>query len=97
MNHRVIHIQGTGRAGALALGAAVVVVGGVLVVVGATILVGLGVVGAAAGAGIVAWRRLTGRGRPSTIEPLARGRPLDPGLEVFPEGEPEVRRLPPSA
>lgn len=97
MNRRVIHIQGTSRAGALAVGAGVIVVGGALVVVGATILVGLTVVGATAGAGILAWRRLTGRGRPPAAEPLARVRPLDPALEVFPEAEAEVRRVPPSA
>src|SRR5690348_13468214 len=98
MNPRVIRIQPTSRAGALALGAGVVIVGGTLVVVGATILLGLGVIGATVGTGVVAWRRLTGRrgAAAASDATAARVRPLDPSLEVFPDAAPDVKRLPPS-
>ena len=97
MQHHVIHIRPTSRAGTIAVATGVIVVGGALVVVGATLLLALGVVAGAAGAGVVAWRRLTGRSGAPPAEPLARVRPLDPSLEVFPESQPEVKRLPPSA
>ena len=96
MNPRIIHIRPTSRAGNIALATGVIVVGGALVVVGATILLALGVAGLAVGTGVVAWRRLTGRGAPTPPEPLARVRPLDPSLEVFPDRAPEARQLPPS-
>ena len=97
MNPRVFHIRPTSRVGTVALGAAIIVVGGVLVVVGTTILLALGVAAAVVGTGVVAWRRLTGRGAPGAPEPLARSERLDPSLEVFPDQSPDARRLPPSA
>ena len=97
MNPRVIRIRPTTRAGTVALATGVIVVGGVLVVVGATLLLALGVAAATVGTGIVAWRRLTGRGGDSPPERHGRVPPLDPSLEVFPDPAPEFPRLPPSA
>ena len=92
---RVIGVRTSSRAGALAIGVGVLVVGGILVVVGATILLTLGVAAAVIGTGVLAWRRLTGRA--ATTAPLPRDTRPDPSLEIFPASDADVRRLPPSA
>ena len=97
MNQRVIRIHSTSRLGAVAIGAGVIVVGGVLVVIGATLLLALAAAGTAVGIGVLAFRKLTGRSPAIPDASRPRVRTLDPSLEVFPEAEPEVRRLPPSA
>lgn len=101
MYHRVIQIRPTSRAATVAVATGVIVVGGALVVVGATLLLALGVVAGTVGAGVVAWRRLTGQRGMHSPETTARARALDPtldpSLEIFPESEPDVKRLPPTA
>jgi hypothetical protein len=72
-----------GRAAAIAMGVAALVVGGVLLVVGVTLLVGLLVAGVVLGAGVLAYRRLTGRRL--TLRDTSPRRHLDPALEVFPD------------
>ena len=72
-----------GRAAAIAMGIAALVVGGVLLVLGVTLLLGLLVAGVVLGAGVLAYRRLTGRRlTPRDTNPR---RDLDPALEVFPD------------
>jgi membrane protein implicated in regulation of membrane protease activity len=73
-----------GRAAAIALGAAALAVGGVLLVLGVTLLLGVLVAGTVLGAGMLAYRRLTGRHRRTPLD-SSPGRGLDPALEVFPD------------
>lgn len=65
---------------------AIVIVGvGVFVVASAlTLLIVLGAVATVIGAGVVLYRRLTGRAVPA-MPPAYRRKGLDPSLEVFPD------------
>ena len=82
---RVIQIQPKTKAGALALGAGVVVVGAVFVVVGLSLLLALTAGGLIAGTGYAMYRRLTGRGMLGAPKHGgAAGLGLDPRLEVRP-------------
>jgi len=98
---RVIHIQPKTKAGALALGAGVVVVGAVFVVVGLSLLLALTAGGLIAGTGYAVYRRLTGRGVLGLPKrgAGASGLGLDPRLEVRPgAGQPNSTRvLPPDS
>src|SRR5919202_3206496 len=73
-----------GRAAAIALGGVALVVGGVLLVLGAALLLGVLAAGTVLGAGVLAYRRLTGRHWPTPRKASPR-RGLDPALEVFPD------------
>ena len=73
-----------GRAAAIAMGIAALVVGGVLLVLGVTLLLGLLVVGVVLAVGLLAYRRLTGR-RGFGLRGASARRALDPALEVFPD------------
>jgi hypothetical protein len=81
-----IHIRtSTGRLGPAGIGAAVLLLmmGGAIVLSGLALLLALAVAGTAIGAGVVLFRRLTGRsGRVVHSRRQAKG--LDPALEVFP-------------
>ncbi len=96
---RVVHIQPKSRAGALALGAGVVVVGTVLVVVGISLLLALTAGGIVAGTGYALYRRITGRGLLGAPRraPGAAGLGLDPRLEVKPGSGPASRRALPDS
>ena len=84
MSMRVYKLEGgTGAKGA-ALGLLVVGAGIVLLVFGLALLVVLGVVGTAAGLGVLLYRRLTGRPLIGVPDVMATRRP-DPSLEVFAE------------
>ena len=72
-----------GRAAAIAMGVAALVIAGVLLLLGVTLLLGLVVVGVVIGAGVLAYRRLTGGRR--TLRNASPRRDLDPALEVFPD------------
>lgn len=93
---RIIHIQPRSRAGALALGAGVVIAGAVLLVVGLSLLLALAAGGVIAGTGYALYRRITGqrRGRMPGSRRGAAALGLDPRLEVHPPDE-QKRHLPP--
>ena len=81
--YRVIRFQARNRAGALALAVAALVLGGVLLAFGLLLLVGIAAVGAAIGAGLVLYHKLTGH-VPRALERRRQASGLDPALEVFP-------------
>src|SRR2546430_17555054 len=99
MQLRIISIRPKTPAGALALGACVLVAGAALLAIGAALLLTLGVVAVAAGAGVVVYRSIRGDRRsgqlPGARQPL--GRALDPRLEIRAprESPPSRRELPP--
>ena len=80
---RVIRLQARSQAGALALAVTALVLGGVLLAFGLLLLLGLAAMGAAIGAGLVLYHKLTGR-VPRVLEHRRRASDLDPALEVFP-------------
>ena len=81
MAGRIYKLEGGGAKGA-ALAIVIVGVGVLVVAFGLALLVVLGTVGAALGAGVILYRRLTGRSTPLVRGAAASARP-DPGLEVF--------------
>ncbi len=81
--YRVIKFQVRNRAGALALTVAALVLGGVLFAFGLLLLLGLVTVGAAIGACLALYHKLTGR-VPRALGRRWRASDLDPALEVFP-------------
>jgi hypothetical protein len=83
--YRVIRIQARNRVGMLALAVTALMLGGVLLAFGLLLLLGLAAVGAAIGAGVVLYYKLTGR-VPRALERRWRAADLDPALEVFPAG-----------
>ena len=80
---RIYGLTVQNRAGAIALGIAALMVGGVFLIFGLALLVAVAVVGMTLGAGVILYRRLTGRGAllADTMPPSTR---LDPAKEVFP-------------
>ena len=95
VHYRSIGIAPRSRAGAIALGATVLVLGGALVVIGATVLLAAAAVGVVAGTGVLLYRRLTGRSTRPAAPAMPSPAGLDPRLEVFPPDD--DRRLPPTA
>jgi hypothetical protein len=87
MQLRVYGFPPRGRAGAIALAVAALVVGGVFLTLGLALLAALAVAAVGVGTAIALVRRLTGP------RPAPRGRALDPTLEVF--AEPPRSPLPP--
>jgi hypothetical protein len=82
----MIHVHGLSvrsRPAAIALAAAALAVGAVFVAFGIFLLLGLAVVGAVVGAGVIAFRALTGRGI-GRLRPVPTELDLDPSLQVFP-------------
>ena len=97
---RGVHITTRSKAGALALAIAVIALGGVFVVFGLVLLLSLAAVGMVIGAGVMAYRKLTGRWPRSLRPQPAPTRTLDPSQEVFPSprrSTPHNDRLPPPA
>lgn len=92
---RVIIIRSYGlsgrgsRARTVALAVLALAIGGVLLAFGVFLLATLAIVGTVATIGLVAWRRLTGRGR--ALPPSEGQWRPDPTLEVPAQGE--VRRI----
>lgn len=76
-------LTGRNKVGAIALGIAALAVGGVFLAFGLALLIAVVVVGAALGAALILYRRLTGRGVP-WLGTSARASRLDPANEVFP-------------
>ena len=79
---RIYGLEVRSRPAAIALAAAAVAVGAVFVAFGIVLLLGLAAVGTVLGAGVLAFRGLTGRGA-GRVHPR-RQVDLDPTLEVFP-------------
>ena len=79
---RLYGLSVRGKAGALALGLAALAVGGVFLALGLALLLGLGLVGTALGAGVLLYRKLTGRDPIGLLAPR-RSAALDPRDEVF--------------
>lgn len=86
--YRTVHLSTTSRAGAIALAVAAVAVGGVFLLFGLALLVSLAAVGALLGAGLVLYRRLTGRLPRFLRVGTQPADSLDPRLEVFPAQTP---------
>ena len=84
---RIYGLHVRSRPGAIALAAAALAVGAVFVAFGIFLLLGLAAVGTVVGAGVLAFRALTGRGtgRLRSAQPELD---LDPSLEVFPAESP---------
>lgn len=82
------------RAGAIALGIAVVVIGFVVIVSGIALLIGVALMAVLAAGAAILLRRMFGRpAAPPVRRTEVRG--FDPSLEVFPPSSPEPRsRLP---
>jgi len=80
---RIYGITVQNRVGAIALGLAALAVGGVFLIFGLALLVALAVVSITLGAGVLLYRRLTGRGS-LFMGATARSTRLDPAKEVFP-------------
>ena len=80
---RIYGLTVQNRIGAIALGIAALAAGGVFLVFGIALLVAVSVVGLTLGAGVMVYRRLTGRGVLQTGGG-ARAIRLDPSKEVFP-------------
>jgi hypothetical protein len=68
---------------AMALGVAALAIGAVVIAFGIFLLLGLAAVGAVVGAGVLAFRALTGRG-PGRLHAPRPDLDLDPSREVFP-------------
>ena len=81
--YRLITFHARNRAGALALAVTAVLLGGVLLAFGLLLLLGLAAAGAAIGAGVVLYYKLTGR-VPRALRHQWRASALDPALEVYP-------------
>jgi membrane protein implicated in regulation of membrane protease activity len=81
--HNYYRLSLRGRAAAIATGIAALVVGGLMLVLGVTLLLGVLVASVVVGAGVLAYRRLTGR--MPTLRDRSPRRDLDPALEVFPD------------
>jgi hypothetical protein len=90
---RLLIVQPRSRAGAIAFAIAVLASGGVFVVFGLVLLLALAAAGTVLGAGIVLYRRLTGR-LPRFLRPAApaSSRSAELGLEVFPDDTAETPR-----
>lgn len=90
-----IHLSGRSKAGAIALGIVIVLVGIFVVLSGLALLLGLALIAAVLGAGALLLRKITGR---PGLHSAPRRTPaqLDPSLEVFPgeAGQPPAERLP---
>lgn len=82
MSMRIYKLEGGGGAKGAALAIVIVGVGVLVVAFGLALLLVLGTVGAAIGAGVILYRRLTGRTTPRVRGADATAR-LDPTLEVF--------------
>jgi hypothetical protein len=83
---RLLIVQPRSRAGAIAFAIAVLAIGGVFIVFGLVLLLALAAAGTVLGAGILLYRRLTGR-LPRFLRPAApaSSRSAEMGLEVFPD------------
>jgi hypothetical protein len=82
MSIRIYKLEGGGGAKGAALAIVIVGIGALLVAFGVALLLVLGTVGAAIGAAVILYRRLTGR--PVVGLPRADGRAgTEQGLEVF--------------
>jgi hypothetical protein len=82
----MIRLYGFGvrsRPAAVALAVAALALGAVFVAFGIFLLLGLAAVGTIVGAGVLAFRALTGRGTGHPRPPM-KDLDLDPSLEVFP-------------
>lgn len=95
MQYRGLRIQPTSRAGALALGAGIVLIGGTLIMVGLTLLLALAIGGVVFGAGVLLYRRLTGRWRRPLSRPAGTAGAvsrlgLDPRLEIRADDPPRT-------
>ena len=82
MSMRVYKLEGGGGAKGAGLAIAIVGVGALVVAFGLALLLVLGTVGAVVGAGVILYRRLTGRAMPSVYSGRATAQ-VDPSLEVF--------------
>ena|SRR5687767_4361083 len=71
------------RAGAIALGIAVVVIGIVVIVSGIALLIGVALIGVILAGGAILLRKLFGERTPPPVR-RTRGPGFDPALEVFP-------------
>jgi hypothetical protein len=80
---RMYSLDVKSRAARIALAAAALAVGAVFVAFGIFLLLGLAAVGIVVGAGVLLFRRLTGRS-PAFIQAPRVDAELDPSLEVFP-------------
>lgn len=80
---RSFQITTRNRFGAIALAIAVIALGGVFVIFGLVLLAGLAVVGTVVGAGLMLYRRLTGRWPGNLSRGGASRSALDPSREVF--------------
>ena len=92
---RLLLVQPRSRAGAIAFAIAVLAIGGVFIVFGLVLLLALAAAGTVLGAGILLYRRLTGR-LPRFLRtaapPPSRSRSAEMGLEVFPDDTVESSR-----
>ena len=82
MSMRVYKLEGGSGAKGAVLAVVILGVGALLVAFGLALLLALTAVGAVVGAGILAYRRLTGQSTPRVRGSAVDGRP-DPALEVF--------------
>lgn len=80
---RIYGLAVQNRVGAIALGLAALAVGGVFLIFGLALLVAVAVVGITLGAGVLLYRRITGRGS-LLMDATTRSSRLDPAKEVFP-------------
>lgn len=90
---RLLLVQPRSRAGAIAFAIAVLAIGGVFIVFGLVLLLALAAAGTVLGAGILLYRRLTGR-LPRFLRTAAPppSRSAEMGLEVFPDDTVESSR-----
>jgi hypothetical protein len=84
---RIYGLSVRSRPAAIALAAAALAVGAVVIAFGIVLLLGLAVVGTIVGAGVLAFRALTGRGG-ARLRPPQPELDLDPSLEVLPADRP---------
>jgi hypothetical protein len=86
MQYHEVRITGSNRTATVGLAVAALTLGAVFLALGLTLLLGIAIVGTVAAAGVMLYRRLTGRG----VYPIAGGsgatnaHGLDPSMEVFP-------------
>jgi hypothetical protein len=90
---RLLLVQPRSRAGAIVFAIAALAIGGVFVVFGLVLLLALAAAGTVLGAGILLYRRLTGR-LPRFLRFAAprTSRSEELGREVFPDGAAETQR-----